>query len=43
MVLLSSVGGVDDAGHVAAKLLDAVRAPFRLDGHDVSGAPPTAS
>jgi diguanylate cyclase (GGDEF)-like protein len=35
VVLLSSVAGVDDAARVAAKLLDAVRAPFRLDGHEV--------
>jgi diguanylate cyclase (GGDEF)-like protein len=36
IVLLNSVTGADDAAHVAAKVLDAVRAPYRLDGHEVS-------
>jgi len=35
VVLLDSVTGVEDATRVAAKVLDAVRAPFRLDGHEV--------
>jgi diguanylate cyclase (GGDEF)-like protein len=35
IVLLDSVSGAEDAGRVAAKVLDAVRAPFRLDGHEV--------
>jgi diguanylate cyclase (GGDEF)-like protein len=33
VVLLSSVAGEDDAERVAAKLLEAVRGPFRIDGH----------
>ena len=32
VVLLDSVTGPEDAGRVAAKVLDAVQAPFRLDG-----------
>jgi diguanylate cyclase (GGDEF)-like protein len=36
IVLLDSVAGAEDAAHVAAKVLDAVRAPYRLDGHEVS-------
>ncbi len=36
IVLLAQVTGAGDAARVAAKVLDAVRAPFRLDGHDVS-------
>jgi diguanylate cyclase (GGDEF)-like protein len=35
VVLLAQVTGAGDAAHVAAKVLDAVRHPFRLDGHDV--------
>ncbi len=35
VVLLSSVTGADDAAHVAGKLLDAVSAPFRIEGHEV--------
>ena len=35
IVLLDSVTGAEDAALVAAKVLDAVRAPFRLDGHEV--------
>jgi diguanylate cyclase (GGDEF)-like protein len=35
-VLLAQVTGAGDAARVAAKLLDAVRAPLRLDGHQVS-------
>ena len=35
VVLLDSVSGAEDAELVAAKVLDAVRAPFRLDGHEV--------
>ncbi|HEX9186628.1 MAG TPA: GGDEF domain-containing protein [Vicinamibacteria bacterium] len=36
VVLLAQVSGAGDAGRVAAKVLDAVRAPFRMDGHEVS-------
>jgi diguanylate cyclase (GGDEF)-like protein len=36
IVLLNSVTGADDAARVATKVLDAVRAPFRLEGHAVS-------
>jgi diguanylate cyclase (GGDEF)-like protein len=36
IVLLNDVNGAQDAARVAAKVLDAVRAPFRLDGHEVS-------
>ena len=36
VVLLDSVTGPEDAGRVAAKVLDAVQAPFRLDGHEVA-------
>lgn len=35
IVLLDGVTGPEDAARVAAKVLDAVRAPFRLDAHDV--------
>ena len=35
---LDSVTGAADAAHVAAKVLDAVRAPFRLGGHEVAVA-----
>ena len=36
IVLLAQVTGAGDAARVAAKVLDAVRAPLRLDGHQVS-------
>ena len=36
IVLLAEVTGAGDAVQVAAKILDAVRAPLRLDGHQVS-------
>jgi diguanylate cyclase (GGDEF)-like protein len=36
IVLLAQVTGAEDAARVAAKVLHAVRAPFRLDGHEVS-------
>ena len=36
IVLLDSVTGPEDAARVAAKVLDAVRAPFRLEGHEVA-------
>lgn len=36
VVLLDGVTGAEDAAHVAAKVLAAVRAPFRIDGHPVS-------
>jgi len=36
IVLLDSVTGAQDAAHVAAKVLDAVQAPYRVDGHEVS-------
>jgi diguanylate cyclase (GGDEF)-like protein len=36
VVLLAQVGGAADAARVAAKVLDAVRLPFRVDGHEVS-------
>jgi diguanylate cyclase (GGDEF)-like protein len=36
IVLLDSVTGPEDAAHVAAKVLDAVRAPFRIEGHEVA-------
>jgi diguanylate cyclase (GGDEF)-like protein len=36
VVLLDTVTGAEDAARVAAKVLDAVRVPFRLDGRDVS-------
>ena len=35
VVLLDSVTGAEDAARVAAKVLEAVRAPFRRVGHDV--------
>ena len=38
IVLLASVTGAQDAAHVAAKVLVAVQAPYRLDGHEVSVA-----
>jgi diguanylate cyclase (GGDEF)-like protein len=36
VVLLAEVGGAGDAGRVAAKVLDALRPPLRVDGHEVS-------
>jgi diguanylate cyclase (GGDEF)-like protein len=36
IVLLDSVTGAEDAARVAAKVLDAVQSPFRLDGHEVA-------
>jgi diguanylate cyclase (GGDEF)-like protein len=36
IVLLDGVTGAQDAAYVAAKVLDAVQAPYRLDGHEVS-------
>ena len=36
IVLLDSVTGPEDAARVATKVLEAVRTPFRLDGHDIS-------
>ena len=36
VVLLDPVAGPEDAGRVAAKVRGAVRAPIRLDGHEVS-------
>jgi diguanylate cyclase (GGDEF)-like protein len=36
IVLLDGVTGAQDAKHVAAKVLDAVQAPYGLDGHEVS-------
>jgi diguanylate cyclase (GGDEF)-like protein len=36
IVLLDKVTGAQDAAHVAAKVLEAVRGPYRLDGHEVS-------
>jgi diguanylate cyclase (GGDEF)-like protein len=36
IVLLDSVTGAEDAAHVAVKVLDAVQAPYRFDGHEVS-------
>jgi diguanylate cyclase (GGDEF)-like protein len=38
IVLLDSVTGAEDAARVAAKVLDAVQAPFRLDGQEVTAA-----
>ena len=38
VVLLDEVGGTADAAHVAAKVLEALRAPFRLDGRKVTVA-----
>jgi len=35
IVLLDSVTGAEDAARVAAKVRDAVRAPFRFEGHEV--------
>jgi diguanylate cyclase (GGDEF)-like protein len=35
VVLLDSVSGAEDAARVAAKVLDAVRVPFRFDGHEL--------
>ena len=35
VVLLDSVTGAEDAAHVAAKVLAAVQAPFRLDGNEI--------
>jgi diguanylate cyclase (GGDEF)-like protein len=36
VVLLAHVSGAGDAARVAAKVLDSVRPPFRVDGHEVS-------
>jgi diguanylate cyclase (GGDEF)-like protein len=36
IVLLAQVSGAGDAGRVAAKVLDAVRAPFQVDGREVA-------
>lgn len=36
VVLLAQVTGAGDAARVAAKVLNSVRPPFRVDGHDVS-------
>jgi diguanylate cyclase (GGDEF)-like protein len=36
IVLLSSVTGAEDAARVAAKVLEAVRAPYRFDGREVT-------
>ena len=36
VVLLHTVTGPQDAAHVAAKVLHAVQAPYRLDGHEIS-------
>jgi diguanylate cyclase (GGDEF)-like protein len=36
IVLLDGVTGAQDAAYVAANVLDAVQAPYRLDGHEVS-------
>jgi diguanylate cyclase (GGDEF)-like protein len=36
VVLLDHVTGAEDAARVAAKILDAVRAPFRIDGHEAA-------
>jgi diguanylate cyclase (GGDEF)-like protein len=36
IVLLDGVTGAQDAEHVAAKVLDVVQAPYRLDAHEVS-------
>jgi diguanylate cyclase (GGDEF)-like protein len=36
VVLLAEVTGAGDAARVAVKVLDAVRHPFRVDGHDVT-------
>jgi diguanylate cyclase (GGDEF)-like protein len=36
VVLLHTVSDTQDAGRVAAKVLHAVQAPYRLDGHEVS-------
>jgi diguanylate cyclase (GGDEF)-like protein len=36
VVLLAQVTGAGDAARVAAKVLDAVRPPFRVGGHEVS-------
>ena len=36
VVLLAEVAGAGDAARVAVKVLDAVRHPFRVDGHDVT-------
>jgi diguanylate cyclase (GGDEF)-like protein len=38
VVLLDEVSGTADAAHVATKVLVALRAPFRLDGHEVTVA-----
>jgi diguanylate cyclase (GGDEF)-like protein len=38
IVLLDTVTGAADAARVAAKVLDAVRVPFRLDDHEVAVA-----
>jgi diguanylate cyclase (GGDEF)-like protein len=38
VVLLDEVSGTADAAHVAAKVLEALRAPFRLDGQEVTVA-----
>jgi diguanylate cyclase (GGDEF)-like protein len=35
VVLLDGVTGTEDAERVAAEVLEAVRAPYRRDGHDV--------
>lgn len=37
-MLLDTVTGAADAARVAAKVLDAVRAPFRFDDHEVAVA-----
>jgi diguanylate cyclase (GGDEF)-like protein len=38
VVLLDEVNGTADAAHVATKVLEALRAPFRLDGQQVTVA-----
>jgi diguanylate cyclase (GGDEF)-like protein len=38
VVLLDEVSGTADAAHVAAKVLEALRAPFRIDGQEVTVA-----
>ena len=38
VVLLDEVSGTADAAHVATKVLEALRAPFRLDGQEVTVA-----
>ena len=39
VVLLDAVNGTADAAQVATKVLEAVQAPFRLDGHEVRSRP----